>query len=74
VSGGLEDEPYAFRAAKDGTVRIAFRGRVVTTLGGTAAQRFLARAGGADAEALQQLMARATGHFKHGNERRASRS
>jgi hypothetical protein len=72
VSGGLGDEPFAFRATKDGRVRISSRGRVVTTLAGAAAERFLARAhaAGGDEEALQQLMARATGHFKHGNERR----
>ena len=72
MSGGLDDEPFEYRATKDGRVRIAFRGRLVTTLAGPAAERFLARAQatGAEAEALQQLMARATGHFKHGNERR----
>ena len=71
MSGGLDDEPFEYRATKDGRVRIAFRGRVVTTLAGAAAERFLARAqaAGAEDEALQQLMARATGHFKHGNER-----
>ena len=72
MSGGLGDEPFEYRATKDGRVRITFRGRVVTTLAGPAAERFLARAqaAGAEEEALQQLMARATGHFKHGNERR----
>ena len=72
MSGGLDDEPFEYRATKDGRVRIAFRGRLVTTLAGPAAERFLARAqaAGAEEEALQQLMARATGHFKHGNERR----
>jgi hypothetical protein len=72
VSGGLDDEPFEYRATKDGRVRIAFRGRMVTTLTGPAAERFLdrSRAAGAEEEAQQQLMARATGHFKHGNERR----
>ena len=43
--------------------------KTVTTLAGDGAQRFLARAEGADAAGLQQLMARATGNFKRGNER-----
>ena len=60
---------YPFRERKDGGVRIAYRGRVVTTLAGRVAARFIARAEGADAEAQQQLMARATGNFKRGNER-----
>ena len=32
MSGGLDDEPFEYRATKDGRVRIVFRGRVVTTL------------------------------------------
>ncbi len=62
-------EGFAFTATKDGRVRIAHHGRVVTTLGGEAARRFLARAERADADRLQHLLARATGHYKHGNER-----
>ena len=41
----------------------------MTTLAGGEAQRFLARASSADAQSEQQLLARATGNFKHGNER-----
>jgi hypothetical protein len=51
-------------------VRISWRGRVVTTLAGARAARFLRGAEGADEEAAQLLMARATGNFKRGNERR----
>ena len=66
--GGVSEEQFSFRATADGRVRIAFRGRVVTTLAGGKAARFVDRAAGADDEARQQLMARATGNFKHGNE------
>lgn len=65
----LADEPYSFRATRDGRIRIACRGKVVTTLAGAAARIFVARVEGTDAPGAQQLMARATGHFKHGNER-----
>ena len=68
----LEDEPFSFRAQKDGTVRIAYHGRVVTTLAGKDASRFLARVG-ANPDAAQLLMAKATGNFKRGNERRPTR-
>ena len=61
---------FAWQAAKDGRVRISWRGRVVTTLTGAPAARFLCDAEGADEEAAQLLMARATGNFKRGNERR----
>jgi hypothetical protein len=51
-------------------VRISWRGRVVTTLAGDAAARFRRQAEDTADEAAQQLMARATGNFKRGNERR----
>ena len=61
---------FGWQAAKDGRVRITWRGRVVTTLAGGAAARFLHQAEGADDETVQGLLARATGNFKRGNERR----
>jgi hypothetical protein len=60
---------FSWTQTKDGGVRISHRSRVVTTLAGDAAARFIARADGADEDALQHLMARATGNFKRGNER-----
>jgi hypothetical protein len=60
---------FSWRATKDGRVRISRGGRVVTTLGGDAARSFVGRAEDADPEAAQQLMARATGNYKRGNER-----
>jgi hypothetical protein len=68
---GLDEGVFSYRAHKDGTVRIAFRGKVVTTLAGKEATRFLARVDGADEEQAQLAMAKATGNFKRGNERRA---
>jgi hypothetical protein len=67
----LADEPFSYRQTKEGRVMISHSGRVVTTLRGKDADRFLSRAAGADARALQLLMARATGQFKFGNERAA---
>lgn len=64
---------FSYRAHKDGTVRIAYQGRVVTTLAGRRAAQFLARMAGADDDGAQLLMARATGNFKRGNERQAGR-
>ena len=63
------DLGFSYRAHKDGTLRIAWRGKVVTTLARKEAERFLARVAGTDAAQAQQLMARATGNFKRGNER-----
>jgi len=65
------EDAFTFRAVKDGAVRIAYRGKVVTTLAGNDASRFLARIDVADADQAQRIMAKATGNFKHGNERRS---
>jgi hypothetical protein len=62
---------FTWRATKDGRVRISWRGRVVTTLAGSRAARFLRELESASGEdEAQLLMARVTGNFKRGNERR----
>jgi hypothetical protein len=68
--GPADEEQFAYRVSKDGKVFISWGGRVVTTLSGKAAQRFLARVS-ADADGAQPEMARVTGNFKRGNERLA---
>jgi len=67
----LAEEPFACRMTGDGRVLISHRGRLVKTLRGAEAARFAARAGSADARAMQLLMARVTGQFRFGNERAA---
>ena len=57
---------YAVRA--DGSVSISHRGRAVTTVRGGRAAAFLAEVGQDDP---QQVMARWTGQYRHGNERTA---
>ena len=64
------DEQFAYRTSKDGKVFISWEGRVVTTLSGEAARRFLARVA-AEPAGAQLEMARVTGNFKRGNERLA---
>ena len=58
-------------ARADGTIVIRYHAAPVTLLRGRAAARFTTRMADADPAAAQQLMARATGNFKRGNERRA---
>jgi hypothetical protein len=60
---------FDYRATKDGQVFISHHGREVTTLRGNAAERFLDRVRAAEEGEAQQLMARATGNYKRGNER-----
>jgi hypothetical protein len=66
-------DEFDYRVHKDGTVRIAWRGRVVKTLAGPAAARFLVRVEGAEPAVAQLAMAKATGNFKRGNERQPGR-
>lgn len=66
--GKLEEKPFAFQSTKDGKVFIHWKGKLVTTLRGKAAGKFLKSIADADATQAQLLMARVTGHFKHGNE------
>ncbi|MCR9259258.1 MAG: hypothetical protein NXH95_06020 [Pseudomonadaceae bacterium] len=67
----LAEQPFSFRANKSGLVHITYLGTHVTTLSGKVAQRFLSRVEGADDHAAQLAMAKATGNFKRGNEKRA---
>jgi hypothetical protein len=57
---------FSYQASKDDTVRISWKGRVVTTLRGREAVRFLDEIERGDE---QLVMAKATGNFKRGNER-----
>jgi hypothetical protein len=63
-------EQFSYRTTKDGRVRVAFHGRHVVTLAGSEAQRLTSRLEGAGDDRTQLLLAKATGNFKHGNERR----
>lgn len=64
--GRLADEPFTVKVRRD-KVLVELRGRPVRTLVGADADE-IRRAIGADA-AVDLLVARKTGNFKHGNER-----
>jgi len=66
----MSDLAFDYRTTKDDQVFITWQGKKVTVLRGGSAARFLAAADGADDDALQLLMARATGNFKRGNEKK----
>ncbi len=69
--GKLDAEPFAYQTSKDGKVFLSYQGKQVKTLKGKAAERFTAAVGGASETDAQLLMAKLTGNFKRGNERRA---
>ena len=66
----LDDEVFSYRATKQGKVFIAWHGKQAMVLDGRAAQDFLAKVEGLDHHQTQLLMARITGNFRRGNERR----
>lgn len=68
--GRLEAEPFEHRVTKDGSVRISYAGKVVTTLAGERARHLVNALATADDPAVQLLLAKATGNFRRGNERR----
>ena len=66
------DLGFTYRSRKNGDVEILHHGRVATTLRGHDAADFMTEAPEPASAEAQQLMARLTGNYKHGNERLAS--
>ena len=67
-----QDLGFTYRQRKGGVVEVMHRGRLASTLRGADALDFIAEAESSDTAGAQQLMARVTGNYKHGNERLAS--
>ena len=70
----LGSMPFSYSTRADGSILISYHTAPVTILRGRSAERFVTRIAHADEAASQQLMARATGNFKRGNERVGKRS
>jgi hypothetical protein len=68
------DDPFDYRVTKSGQVLISRGGRQVVTVAGARAARLIATLDSAsstgDEEAVQLALAKATGNYKRGNERR----
>jgi hypothetical protein len=67
--GELEKEPFSYRATKDGLVFLEFHGTTVKTIAGEHAKKFLKKTSALEGLALQLVLAKLTGNFKHGNEK-----
>jgi hypothetical protein len=67
----LKEQPFTFRQRKDGTVAIFWNRVPATVLTGKLAENFLSVSSECTGQELQLLMAKATGNFKRGNERRS---
>lgn len=66
----LEDDPFEYQVTKSGVFLIRRGGRTIMELGGKKAAALIPKLG-RDDNADQQLVARATGNYRHGNERQS---
>ncbi|PZF81206.1 hypothetical protein [Jiangella anatolica] len=67
----LAEDPFDYQVTKAGPIRVSRGGRVVVTVAGRAAERLAAALEqAADDHERQLLLAKATGNYKRGNERR----
>lgn len=69
---GLDDDPFDYRVTKDGKVLVSRGGRRIVTISGAAAARLVPLLGQDDGTD-QELLARATGNYRRGNEKRPHR-
>ena len=73
VSKSFEgDLGFTHRKRKNGDIEVLHQGRVATTLRGREALAFIDELEQCLNAEAQQLMARVTGNYRHGNERAAS--
>ena len=66
----LNADPFSYRVTKDGRVRVDRGARTVATVAGQRADRLARNLAAASPEGVQDLLARATGNYRRGNERR----
>ena len=72
-SANLKDCPFAYESNKSGSVRIFYNNKPVTVLKGQTATKSIHKMLSLDEGDRQIQMAKATGHFKHGNEKSSQR-
>jgi hypothetical protein len=66
----LDEAPFAYRVTNDGRVLLYWHAKQVKTLNGGEARKFLTKIEELEGKDAQLVMAKATGNFKRGNERR----
>jgi hypothetical protein len=68
--GRLIEDPFGWRVLGSGAIVVSRGGRDVTTVAGRKAERLGAALEAAGETEAQHLLARATGNYRRGNERR----
>lgn len=66
----LGEEPFDYEITKEGLVLLYWGNRHIKTMAGKAAQKFIAEIDGLEGVEEQLVLAKATGNFKRGNERK----
>lgn len=69
----LGAEPFRYATNKEGKVFLYYQGKLVRTLNGEKALKFLAQIEDAGRAESRLLMAKITGNFKRGNEQQSAR-
>lgn len=64
----LKEEPFSYQIMKNQSVVISYNHKVIKTIRGKEAAKFINKIAVEDAD-IQLLLARMTGNFKRGNER-----
>ena len=65
------DSEFSSRVTSDGRVFVHWRGKLVKTLKGSEASSLVRKLESADPQTAQLILAKITGNFKRGNERRS---
>ena len=70
LEGKFTEEVFSYKTSKDNKVFIFWFGKQVMILKGKDSEKFLSRIIGADFQVSQLIMAKITGNFKRGNEKK----
>lgn len=65
----LDEEYFSYKVSKDNKVFIFWYEKQIKLLVGKESEKFLTKIEKADSKEAQLIMAKATGNFKHGNEK-----
>ena len=69
AENSLNENPFAYRLYKNGSISIEWKHREVKLLKGKSAEKFLSKIAGKSGAEIQLELAKITGNFKRGNER-----
>jgi hypothetical protein len=68
--GKFTEEVFSYKTSKDHKIFIFWYGKQVMILKDKESEKFLSRISGAGFQESQLIMAKITGNFKHGNEKK----